>query len=580
MTRTRTRLGNVAVLSVAQLKTELKRRKVAVPSWAKKKGLVELLKKAIRAESGSSRLRQDPEENSSSSDGAESDIEDAPAPPASRRGSRRMPSRRSGGEAGGGGGSTQRPTDAAEDQVPMIPPAWNLPPDGHQIRAPLAKKTATATNTGTTTEDAPPAGGDAGRDAAGRTGAGEPAGTSPRDFSGLAASLSSLANQLARFQPPPNLTSQPQSQPQQQQQQLASNAGVFNLGTVLGQPAPGWNGIQGHNRNDIIPDSTNTSPDMWQTNANNINGGPGIVGGVDCTPQQSLWPGHNANASAPATMYQGTCGVASDALPQIDIISPSVRRDIITGKDINLAALLIPGYKGEQGQIRHLVQGSEVVQLKPLTDNRLNRSLTLPEYIKAFGIYKNTMCQAYPQRRVELDMYERDIVEMATRFGGLSYYEYHRLFSARAAALLANFNIKLDWSVRDTKLFTTIFSGQRASTCDVCRSVMHTTEFCPQTPGSSRVGTNSTSTNSMNRGENSRQEGTDIRGRKLIKYQGRVLCNNFNTERGCIRGDTCYYAHICTSCKKFSHGMARCPELHVAKGSSLKVDKPKNFQKQ
>ena len=49
-------------------------------------------------------------------------------------------------------------------------------------------------------------------------------------------------------------------------------------------------------------------------------------------------------------------GVASDSLLHIDIVSPEIRRDIISGKDINLAAPLIPGNKGELENNRHLVQ--------------------------------------------------------------------------------------------------------------------------------------------------------------------------------------------------------------------------------
>jgi hypothetical protein len=89
-------------------------------------------------------------------------------------------------------------------------------------------------------------------------------------------------------------------------------------------------------------------------------------------------------------------GVASDNLPHIDIIAPSVRRDIIAGKDINLAALLVPGYKGDIQSERHLVQGGEIIPLKPLTDDRFNRSLTLQECILGFDIYKNVMCEVFP----------------------------------------------------------------------------------------------------------------------------------------------------------------------------------------
>lgn len=46
------------------------------------------------------------------------------------------------------------------------------------------------------------------------------------------------------------------------------------------------------------------------------------------------------------------------------------------------------------------------------------------------------MCQAYPQRRQELDLYERDIIDMATRYPGNGFYEYHRQFSLMAPSHL------------------------------------------------------------------------------------------------------------------------------------------------
>ena len=160
--------------------------------------------------------------------------------------------------------------------------------------------------------------------------------------------------------------------------------------------------------------------------------------------------------------------------------SPQIRRDIISGKDINLAALLIPGYRGELENNRHLVQGDEVIALRPLSDSRLQKSITLPEFIMAFAVFKNVMTEAYPIRRPELDAYERDIIEMAQRYPGLVFYEYHRAFSARAAALLQNFNQKINWAIRDTKLYASIFSGMKGNVCAICTSMMHSTEFCHQ----------------------------------------------------------------------------------------------------
>ena len=55
--------------------------------------------------------------------------------------------------------------------------------------------------------------------------------------------------------------------------------------------------------------------------------------------------------------------------------------------------------------------------------------------MKAFGIYKSIMTEVYPQRQRELDAYERCITNMGIRYPGSGFYEYHRQFSAKAAAL-------------------------------------------------------------------------------------------------------------------------------------------------
>ncbi|KAL5007460.1 hypothetical protein ScPMuIL_016266 [Solemya velum] len=143
-------------------------------------------------------------------------------------------------------------------------------------------------------------------------------------------------------------------------------------------------------------------------------------------------------------------GYSAESLPFVETVSPTLRRSIVEGKDVNLASLLIPNYK--PSGTKTVGDNTE----KP--DHRLSKSLSLAEFIQAFGVYKNIMCETFPQRRPELDLYERDIVDMATQYQGLGFYDYHKQFSAKAAAQVLYRNIPVDWSVRNNSLFCNIFS--------------------------------------------------------------------------------------------------------------------------
>ena len=115
----------------------------------------------------------------------------------------------------------------------------------------------------------------------------------------------------------------------------------------------------------------------------------------------------------------------------VETTSPQLRQQITSGKDVNLISRLIPYY---------IPADENDGNKKP--DKRLLRSLPLRgEFIQAFGIYKNIIGQAYPERRQELDLYERDIIDIATKYPGKGFNEYHRQFSLMAASHLKYNNI-------------------------------------------------------------------------------------------------------------------------------------------
>ena len=115
-------------------------------------------------------------------------------------------------------------------------------------------------------------------------------------------------------------------------------------------------------------------------------------------------------------------GVAADDLPHVDVVSESPRRKIIEDRYINLASLLIPEFEAlnvttnEISGVEFLRQGHK--------DHRLDRVLTITQFFKAFGIYKRIMCEVYPQRRLELDLYEADIGNIFEHYGEI-FYQYH-----------------------------------------------------------------------------------------------------------------------------------------------------------
>ncbi|VDI30919.1 Hypothetical predicted protein [Mytilus galloprovincialis] len=121
------------------------------------------------------------------------------------------------------------------------------------------------------------------------------------------------------------------------------------------------------------------------------------------------------NMGNSGNMVRTAHGYSAETLPFVETISPQLRKNIISGMDINLTSLLIPYYSGSG---THELSLSEDKNNK--SDPRSSRSLSLGEFIQAFGIYKNIMCTTFPHRRSELDLYERDLVDMATRYSGIT----------------------------------------------------------------------------------------------------------------------------------------------------------------
>lgn len=135
------------------------------------------------------------------------------------------------------------------------------------------------------------------------------------------------------------------------------------------------------------------------------------------------------------------------------------------------------------------------------------------------------MCSAYPQRRNELDLYERDIDDMATGYSGRGFYEYQRQFSLQVAAHLRYNNM----SVRNNLLFCNIFANPKPNTCNHCNSTLHLSGFCPSIDQKGTVGVH----NMQDYKDNKSEFAKDSYGRSRVYHLGKEICNNFNGDRGC-----------------------------------------------
>jgi hypothetical protein len=245
--------------------------------------------------------------------------------------------------------------------------------------------------------------------------------------------------------------------------------------------------------------------------------------------------------------------IPSSELPDIDIVPGHVKRDIVRGKDVNLAILLLPVKDRKAYSADKDVQfGSEIFTIKAKGDSRLTRDLTISEFICAFNIYKRLMCAEYPHRRAELDKYMSFIIEINQKFPGFAFYHYHLQFSAKAAQY-CEVGQRIDWSAPDSTMLSTIVAGLKANVCNLCQAFDHTAAFCglnsdktPPRPAPERATFTATSTATSTAGATANYGGP-----------GKRICRFFQAERGCAKGN-CSYQHICAKCFSPDHAAHVC----------------------
>jgi hypothetical protein len=235
----------------------------------------------------------------------------------------------------------------------------------------------------------------------------------------------------------------------------------------------------------------------------------------------------------------------------VEFVSPTLRKAIQEGKDISLAHLLIPP-EHPVSQYKESSKEFTSLNLKS-TDPRLHRSLSLPEFALAFIRYINIMTEVHTERHAELTSYLSLIIKLVVQYPAPLFYEYHKNFSRKAAAILFTRGRKINWSIRDDDLYFQIFAGRRSRTCERCSSVDHSTDFCP-TIIHADLKTNLF--NSFSDARNRVYFDSRPKRTPILTADQREICFNYNGFRGC-NNPSCPRAHACLRCQQ-PHSQKDC----------------------
>ena len=235
-------------------------------------------------------------------------------------------------------------------------------------------------------------------------------------------------------------------------------------------------------------------------------------------------------------------------------ISPRIKSQILEGRDVNLASLLLPSPECD----RRLIGSDQFSAVFRAADPRTTRTLSFCDFVIAFGLFRDTLCEAFPARMPELNAYLALISELYRRYGGSLFYEYHKAFSAKAANYLARFSTRLDWSCVDTELLVMFAGGHRALTCRLCNQVDHSAEVCPRSvlPGGGESVSESEPRPLLPCPPAAEGPCLDSHGREVVVFNDTPICNNFN-ENVCTF-TSCRFSHVCSFCKG-PHSKAVCP---------------------
>ena len=115
-----------------------------------------------------------------------------------------------------------------------------------------------------------------------------------------------------------------------------------------------------------------------------------------------LWHGSCCPASCRRHTPQDSGNCSSSSNNGLSVPAPaaaipdSLRNQILTGQDVNLVKILLCA--SEPADKRFVDCGNFTVVLKD-SDPRLSKTLTMAEFNVAFSVFRDTICEMYPQRQ-------------------------------------------------------------------------------------------------------------------------------------------------------------------------------------
>ncbi|TNN34421.1 hypothetical protein EYF80_055417 [Liparis tanakae] len=242
-------------------------------------------------------------------------------------------------------------------------------------------------------------------------------------------------------------------------------------------------------------------------------------------------------------------------IPAAANISARLRAKILQGKYVNLISLILPSPECEE----RIATGEHFTALIKNADPRLSKDLSIGEFLAAFGLFRETICSVFPERRKELDDYLPIIGDLHLRYGRNVFYKYHKSFANKAALYVAQFNIRLNWASLDAELLVLTVGGTQPVSCFTCGVPGHSAGLCPTIPfrpPERETKTDLRPDHGSNFLDPGPEERVDSRGRKVLKINNQPVCNNFN-ESVCTY-HSCAFLHVCSYCQD-AHPKSACP---------------------